>query len=53
VISISNSQRRPVPQAGWVKTIYHGLPAQLLTPQPVKPNYLAFNEANSCHTDSR
>jgi len=42
VISISNSQRRPVPQAGWVKTIYHGLPAQLLTPQPVKPNYLAF-----------
>jgi glycosyltransferase involved in cell wall biosynthesis len=42
VISISNSQRRPVPQADWVKTIYHGLPAQLLTPQPVKPSYLAF-----------
>ena len=42
VISISNSQRRPVPQARWVKTIYHGLPAQLLTPQPVKPSYLAF-----------
>ncbi len=42
VISISNSQRRPVPQANWVRTIYHGLPAQLLTPQPVKPNYLAF-----------
>jgi glycosyltransferase involved in cell wall biosynthesis len=42
VISISNSQRRPLPQAGWVKTIYHGLPPQLLTPQPVKPTYLAF-----------
>ncbi|HJU11484.1 MAG TPA: glycosyltransferase family 4 protein [Candidatus Binataceae bacterium] len=42
VISISNSQRRPVPQAGWVKTIYHGVPAQLLTPQPLKPSYLAF-----------
>jgi glycosyltransferase involved in cell wall biosynthesis len=42
VISISNSQRRPVPQAGWVKTIYHGLPAQLLTPQRVRPSYLAF-----------
>ena len=42
VISISNSQRRPVPQAGWVKTIYHGMPEQLLTPQPVKPSYLAF-----------
>ena len=32
VISISNAQRRPVPQAGWVRTIYHGLPADLLTP---------------------
>jgi glycosyltransferase involved in cell wall biosynthesis len=42
VVSISNSQRRPVPQAGWVKTIYHGLPARLLTPQPVTPSYLAF-----------
>jgi glycosyltransferase involved in cell wall biosynthesis len=42
VVSISNAQRRPVPQAGWVKTIYHGLPEQLLTPQPVKQQYLAF-----------
>src|SRR5262245_18807769 len=42
VISISNSQRRPVPPAGWHTPIYHGLPAHLLTPQPVKPNYLAF-----------
>jgi glycosyltransferase involved in cell wall biosynthesis len=42
VISISNAQRRPVPQAGWIKTIHHGLPAQMLTPLPVKPSYLAF-----------
>ena len=42
IISISNSQRRPIPQANWVKTIYHGLPAQLLKPQPVRPSYLAF-----------
>jgi glycosyltransferase involved in cell wall biosynthesis len=42
VISISNSQRRPIPQANWVKTIYHGLPAHLLTAQPVRPSYLAF-----------
>jgi glycosyltransferase involved in cell wall biosynthesis len=43
VISISNSQRMPLPQAGWVDTIYHGLPEHLLTPQPqVKPEYLAF-----------
>src|ERR1041385_6648761 len=42
VISISNAQRRPVPQAGWVRTVYHGLPADLLRPQPVTPTYLAF-----------
>src|SRR5216683_1728373 len=42
VVSISNAQRRPVPQAGWVRTIYHGLPEKLLRPQPVKPSYLAF-----------
>jgi glycosyltransferase involved in cell wall biosynthesis len=42
VISISDSQRRPLPQAGWVKTIHHGLPHRLLMPQPVEPRYLAF-----------
>jgi glycosyltransferase involved in cell wall biosynthesis len=41
VISISNAQRRPVPQANWVRTIHHGLPENLLTPRPVTPNYLA------------
>src|SRR3954462_9756496 len=42
VISISNAQRRPVPHAGWLRTIHHGLPEKLLTPKPVKPSYLAF-----------
>src|SRR5262249_29790314 len=42
VVSISNSQRRPVPQARWVRTVHHGLPAQLLVPRPVKPSYFAF-----------
>jgi glycosyltransferase involved in cell wall biosynthesis len=42
VISISNAQRRPVPQAGWVRTIYHGVPEDLLRPRPVTPSYLAF-----------
>src|SRR6266550_6061938 len=42
VISISNAQRRPVPQANWVRTIHHGLPENLLRPRPVKPTYLAF-----------
>ncbi|MGQ0683563.1 glycosyltransferase family 4 protein [Bradyrhizobium sp.] len=40
VISISNAQRRPVPQANWIRTIHHGLPENLLTPGPVKPSYL-------------
>ena len=41
LISISNSQRRPIPQANWVRTIYHGVPEKLLTPRPMKPSYLA------------
>ncbi len=42
VISISNAQRRPVPQANWIRTIYHGVPERLLVPKPVTPGYLAF-----------
>lgn len=42
VISVSNAQRRPVPQARWVRTVYHGMPEELLVPQPVRPSYLAF-----------
>ncbi len=42
VVSISNNQRLPIPQANYVATVYHGLPAQQLTPQPVKQSYLAF-----------
>jgi glycosyltransferase involved in cell wall biosynthesis len=42
VVSISNSQRRPLPQANFVGTVLHGLPEKLLTPQPRKPEYLAF-----------
>ncbi|HUI13198.1 MAG TPA: glycosyltransferase family 4 protein [Xanthobacteraceae bacterium] len=42
VVSISNAQRRPLPQANWVRTVHHGLPAQLLVPKPVKPSYFAF-----------
>jgi glycosyltransferase involved in cell wall biosynthesis len=40
VISISNAQRRPVPQANWLRTVHHGLPENLLTPQQMKPSYL-------------
>src|SRR5579864_3443969 len=41
VISISNAQRRPVPQANWVRTIHHGLPEKLLMPRACRQEYLA------------
>src|SRR3954470_18206964 len=41
VISISNAQRRPAPQANFSRTVHHGLPENLLTPQPSTPGYLA------------
>jgi glycosyltransferase involved in cell wall biosynthesis len=42
VVSISNAQRRPLPQARWIRTVHHGLPAELLGPKPIKPSYFAF-----------
>jgi glycosyltransferase involved in cell wall biosynthesis len=41
-VSISNSQRKPIPRLNWVRTVLHGMPATLLTPQPVQPSYFAF-----------
>ncbi len=42
IVSISDSQRGPLPQANYVRTVHHGLPEKLLTPQPGKQEYLAF-----------
>lgn len=42
VISISNSQRIPLPQANWLDTVYHGLPADLHKAGNGEGNYLAF-----------
>ncbi|GAC1336693.1 MAG: glycosyltransferase family 4 protein [Acetobacteraceae bacterium] len=42
IVSISDAQRRPLPQARYVATVHHGLPEKLLTPQPGKQDYLAF-----------
>ena len=42
VVSISNSQRRPLPQANFVRTVLHGLPETLLTPRDGERAYLAF-----------
>jgi glycosyltransferase involved in cell wall biosynthesis len=41
-VSISDAQRRPLLQANWVETIYHGLPPDLLRFQPETGSYLAF-----------
>jgi glycosyltransferase involved in cell wall biosynthesis len=43
VVSISNAQRAPLPEANFVDTVYHGLPAQLLKPKwEAGGGYLAF-----------
>jgi glycosyltransferase involved in cell wall biosynthesis len=42
LVSISNHQRRPLPQANWLDTIYHGLPIDLLQPGFETGGYLAF-----------
>ncbi|MFO1070429.1 MAG: glycosyltransferase family 4 protein [Geminicoccaceae bacterium] len=42
LVSISDSQRRPVPDACWAATIPHGLPADLYRPGDGQGGYLAF-----------
>ena len=42
VISISDAQRRPLPQANWIRTIHHGLPDRLYTPRSRDKPYFAF-----------
>jgi glycosyltransferase involved in cell wall biosynthesis len=41
-VSISNNQRLPIPHLNWVRTVLHGMPANLLTPLPGKRDYCAF-----------
>jgi glycosyltransferase involved in cell wall biosynthesis len=42
VVSISDAQRDPLPQANYVATIHHGLPERGLLPRFGKGGYLAF-----------
>lgn len=42
LISISDDQRRPIPDASFVKTIHHGLPESLIPFNPDGGDYLAF-----------
>ena len=42
VVSISDSQRRPLPWIGWQATVHHGLPENLYKFQEKPDGYLAF-----------
>lgn len=42
LVSISNSQRRPLPFARWVATVYNGVDLRPYTPEPQRGSYLAF-----------
>jgi glycosyltransferase involved in cell wall biosynthesis len=43
LVSISNAQRRPLPQMNWVGTVYHGLPEPVCPYNPApRGHYLAF-----------
>ena len=42
VVSISDAQRRPLPQAGWHATVHHGLPAEQYALHEETDGYLAF-----------
>lgn len=42
VVSISDNQRRPLPQANWQATIAHGLPTDMLTFSPRHGGALVF-----------
>ncbi|RMF99355.1 MAG: glycosyltransferase family 4 protein [Gammaproteobacteria bacterium] len=42
LVSISNAQRAPVPDANWVGTVYHGLPPDLYEFSPDGGDYLVF-----------
>jgi glycosyltransferase involved in cell wall biosynthesis len=42
VVSISDAQREPLPEARYIATVQHGLPEQLLSPGDGAGGYLAF-----------
>ena len=42
IVSISQSQRRPLGRANWVGNVYHGLPADLCKFHSARGEYLAF-----------
>jgi glycosyltransferase involved in cell wall biosynthesis len=42
LVSISNNQRSPLPDANWQGTVYHGLPQDSFTFRPERGEYLVY-----------
>jgi glycosyltransferase involved in cell wall biosynthesis len=42
LVSISDAQREPLPDANWVATVHHGYPPDLFRPRYERGEYLAF-----------
>jgi len=42
LVSISKAQRRPIPEANWIDTVYHGIDLDAFTFKPKGGEYLAF-----------
>jgi glycosyltransferase involved in cell wall biosynthesis len=42
LVSISDNQRTPLPQANWAGTVYHGLPRHAFTFHPDRGEYLVY-----------
>ena len=42
LVSISESQRKPLPFANWLATVHHGIPTSLFNLSPSSKGYLAF-----------
>src|SRR3546814_9482383 len=46
LVSISTAQRRPLPNINWVETVHHGLPVDLLEPQPIDRKSTRLNSSH-------
>jgi len=42
LVSISDAQRKPIPNANWMATVYHGLPENMFSLREKPGGYLAF-----------
>ena len=53
LVSISDAQRAPVPDANFIATVQHGLPIDLLTPRRTEPRLPGVSRAASARRSGR